>query len=72
MLFSVHSRRRIDRDGSENKNRVNALGRVRLRGNISAALPSARHKLSHHPTATLPSVWSRGVKVFANIPEIKL
>lgn len=73
MLFSVCSRRRIDRDGSENRSRVNALGRVRLRGNISTALPSARHStLTYHSTATLPSLWSRGDKVFANTTEIKL
>lgn len=61
MLFSVCSRRRKDRDGSENRNRVNALGRVRLRGNISAAFPSARHRHTHSPITPQPQFLQYGV-----------
>jgi len=51
MLFSLCSRRKKERDGSLNRDRVNALRRVRLRENISAALPSATHRHPHAPLA---------------------
>lgn len=62
MLFSVRSMRRMDRDGSETRDRVNALGRVRLRGNISAALPCARHRHTHSHITPLPVFPQCGVE----------